>query len=258
MYLTIQPQENERRERTAELFRRAQLSNDQGAQQQLIYREIAMVNLGVAESIAHRYRNRGERIEDLEQVAYLGLMKAVHGFDPDRGKDFLSYAVPTISGELKRHFRDHCWWVRPPRRIQELQGRIAGVASRLTQDLGRQPQAEEYAAYLDVSVDDVNEALSADGCFTPSSLDIPTGADNGGVVSDLIGVSDRDLDRAELHVALGPLVRELDERDRQVVAMRFYRGWTQQQIAEHVGITQTQVSRVLRRILQRLRRQLAA
>lgn len=245
----------DRRQQTAELFRKAQ-STSNPREQREIRNQVTLVNLGVAQALAHRYRGRSESDEDLEQVAYVGLLKAADGFDPDRGKDFLSYAVPTISGELKRHFRDQCWWVRPPRRVQELQARIAGSADRLTQDLGRPPRPEEYADELGIAVDDVREALSADGCFTPSSLDAPTGPSTDTVLGDLLGEVDPDLRRSEIHTALAPLVRELPERDRQVIALRFYHDWTQEQIARSLGVTQTQVSRVLRRILQDLRRSL--
>lgn len=247
----------DRRRRTAELFREAQRTTSPRTQQ-VIRREVTLVNLGVAQAIAHRYRGRSEPDEDLEQVAYVGLVKAADGFDPDRGKDFLSYAVPTISGELKRHFRDHCWWVRPPRRVQELQARIAGCADRLTQDLGRPPRPEEYADDLGVAVHDVREALSADGCFAPSSLDAPTGQGTGTALADLIGETDPDLRRAEIHAALVPLVRNLPERDRRVIALRYYHDWTQEQIARSLGVTQTQVSRVLRRILEDLRHDLVS
>lgn len=242
----------DRRQRTAELFREAELTSSPDRQRE-IRNQVTMVNAGVAQALAHRYRGRSEPDDDLEQVAYVGLVKAAEGFDPKRGKDFLSYAVPTISGELKRHFRDHCWWVRPPRRVQELQARIAGCTDKLTQDLGRPPTPDEYAEELGIPVDDVSEALSADGCFTPSSLDAPTGPATGTVLADLIGEADPDLRRSEVHAMLAPLVRELPERDRQVIALRFYHDWTQEQIARSLGVTQTQVSRVLRRILQDLR-----
>lgn len=248
---------SDRRQRTAELFRQVTHADDPREERE-IRQQVTLVNIGVAQALAHRYRGRSEADEDLEQVAYVGLVKAADGFDPDRGKDFLSYAVPTISGELKRHFRDHCWWVRPPRRVQELQARIAGCSDQLTQDLGRPPRLDEYADHLDVTETDVREARSADGCFTPSSLDAPTGPESGTVLSDLIGEPDPELGRAEIHAALAPLVRDLSERDRQVIALRFYHDWTQEQIARSLGITQTQVSRVLRRILHALQQQIAA
>lgn len=246
----------DRRQRTAELFRQAQRSDDPLKQKQIRH-EVTMVNMGVAEAIAHRYRGRSEPDDDLVQVAYVGLVKAADGFDPDRGKDFLSYAVPTISGELKRHFRDHCWWVRPPRRLQELQARIARSSDRLTQDLGRPPRPEEYADELGVPVDDVREALSADGCFSPTSLDSTVTPTSDQSLSDMLGDIDPDIRRAEIHAALAPLISDLPERDRRVIALRYYHDWTQEQIAQSLGVTQTQVSRVLRRILQRLRKSLS-
>ena len=123
--------------------------------------------------MAARYRNRGIELEDLQQVALLGLTKAAHRFDPDLGHDFMSFAVPTIRGELRRHFRDLGWVVRPPRRVQELQSRISRAQAQLEQALGRSPRPSELASHLEVDLDDVVEALAADGCFTPTSLDTP-------------------------------------------------------------------------------------
>jgi len=213
-------------------------------------------NAGVARSMAARYRNRGIDLADLEQVALLGLTKAAQRFDPDAGHDFLSFAVPTVRGELRRHFRDSGWMIRPPRRVQDLQARIASAQEELESQLGRSPRPTEVAAHLGEELDDVVEALAADGCFTPTSLDANIG-DGTSSLGDLIGYDDRSMRAAEARIVLEPVIRMLSERDRRIVQLRFYEERTQQEIAEDVGLTQAQVSRVLSRILDELRTLLA-
>lgn len=209
-------------------------------------------NMAIARSMASRYRNRGIDLDDLEQVALLGLTKAAQRFDPDAGHDFLSYAVPTVRGELRRHFRDAGWVVRPPRRVQELQRRISRAQRELEARLGRSPRPSELAAHLEEELADVVEALSADGCFTPTSLDGTVG-DGTSTLGDLIGSDDRDIESAEARVVLSPVVGLLSDRDRRIVRLRFVDECTQQEIAEDIGLTQAQVSRVLTRILAELR-----
>lgn len=214
--------------------------------------QLIEANAGVARSMASRYRNRGIDLDDLEQVALLGLTKAAQRFDPDAGHDFLSYAVPTIRGELRRHFRDSGWMVRPPRRVQELQARISRAQHELEPRLGRSPRPSEVAAHLGEELDAVVEALTADGCFMPTSLDGPVG-DGTSSLGDLLGQQDRAIESAEARVVLAPVVRRLSERDRRILQLRFVEERTQQEIAEAVGLTQAQVSRVLTRILGNLR-----
>lgn len=213
-------------------------------------------HLAVARSMAARYRNRGIDLDDLEQVALLGLTKAARRFDGEAGHDFLSYAVPTVRGELRRHFRDAGWTIRPPRRIQELQARIAGAQEELGGRLGRSPRPTEIAAHLGAGLDDVVEALGADGCFTPTSLDVPVG-EGGSPLGELMGGEDRDIAQAEARIVLSPVVSMLSDRDRRILRLRFYEERTQQEIADSVGLTQAQVSRVLTRILKDLRAELA-
>ena len=213
-------------------------------------------NVGVARSMASRYRNRGIDLDDLEQVALLGLTKAAQRFDPEAGHDFLSFAVPTIRGELRRHFRDAGWMVRPPRRVQDLQARISRAQGELESRLARSPRPSEVAEHLDVPVDDVVEALTADGCFTPTSLDGPVG-DGSSSLGDLLGFDDHATEAAEARIVLEPLVGRLSPRDRRILKMRFVDECTQQEIAETIGLTQAQVSRVLTRILAGLRADLA-
>jgi len=217
-----------------------------------------LLNVEVAESIVMRYRNRGVPVEDLVQVACLGLVKAVRGFDPDKSDHFLSYAAPTILGEVKRFFRDSAWTVRPPRRIQELQAEISAASAELMHRHGGVPTPQEIAAQLQIDVAEVNEALAADGCFAPRSLDRPSasGGDDGPSLADILGDDDTGFARAEAVVALRPLCRALSERDRRIIYLRFFREWTQARIAAEFGVTQMQISRLLTRILKQLRSQL--
>lgn len=214
--------------------------------------DLIEANLAMARSIARRYRNRGIDLDDLEQVALLGLTKAARRFDPDAGHDFMSYAVPTVRGEIRRHFRDAGWMVRPPRRIQDLQARIAGAQEELEARLGRSPRPSEIAVQLGEELADVVEALAADGCFTPTSLDM-TAADGSSTLGELLGGEDADLASAEARIMLAPVVAHLSARDRRILQLRFYDVRTQQEIAEDVGLTQAQVSRVISRILAQLR-----
>lgn len=218
--------------------------------------QVVMLNIEVAESIVLRYRNRGIAQEDLVQIACLGLVKAAQGYDPDKSDSFLGYAVPTIRGEVKRFFRDNAWVVRPPRRIQELQSQITGARADLAQCTGHEPTPDEIAAVLDVPVDDINEAMTADGCYTPSSLDRTTGDDDAPALWGLLGADDHGYDRAEALVVLRPLCAKLSARDRRILYLRFFHEWTQAKIAAEFGVTQMQVSRLLARILKQLRDQL--
>ena len=218
--------------------------------------EVVVLNMGVARAIAHRYRQRGLAEEDLVQAAYVGLVKAVKGFDPGHERDFLSYAVPTVTGEVKRYFRDFGWTVRPPRRVQEMQGQIAKLSAELTHKLGRSPKPSEIAHHAGIDVEQVIEALAADGAFTPASLDVPVGEDGAATLGDLMPDEDADFGSAEARVMLGPAVRSLAPRDRRILELRFFEGWTQEQIARDIGVTQMQVSRLLSRILKDLRAEL--
>jgi len=247
--------DSDRSETTARLLREISSTLDPEVQR-LLREEVVMVNMVVARAIAQRYNKRGLHLDDLVQVAYMGLVKAVNGFDPSHDRDFLSYAVPTVSGEVKRFFRDFGWTVRPPRRIQELQSRISRISTDLAQELGRSPRPREVALALGVDVEEVIEALAADGAFTPSSLDVPIGPESSSTLGDLVRDEGGELLSAEARVMLGPAVRRLGERDRRIVELRFFEGWTQEQIAQEIGVTQMQVSRLLSRILHTLREQI--
>ena len=210
----------------------------------------------VACRLARHYSGRGIPVSDLEQVAYMGLTAAARRFDPSHGRDFLAFAVPTIKGELRKCFRDAGWVVRPPRRLQELQARVWAAEGDLVQSLGRSPTARELAAHLEVEEDDVIEVLGMEGCFAPDSLDMPLGDRDSATFADLQGAVDPGFELSEARVTLGPVMRRLGERDRRILELRFFHGWTQQQIGDEIGVTQMQVSRLLSRILRDLRNEL--
>jgi RNA polymerase sigma-B factor len=247
----------QRRARTARALAAAAVTRSSRRRDQL-EDYVIRLNMDVARSVASRYFERGIEQEDLLQVAYVALTRAARDFDPDRQQDFLSYAVPTIRGEIKKHFRDRGWTVRPPRRIQELQGGIQRAQGELSQRLGRSPRPSEIAKALDADLDDVVEAMSADGCFTPSSLDQPAKGEDGSsaAVCELLGENDAAQPAAEARVTLAPVVRQLKERDRRILYMRFFEDRTQQEIADEIGVTQMQVSRLLGRIMRELHTQL--
>jgi RNA polymerase sigma-B factor len=248
--------EVDRSQITARLLAQIAETTDE-VEQKRLRDEIVVLNMAVARAIASRYRDRGIAKDDLLQAAYVGLVKAVQGFDPTYERDFLSYAVPTVTGEVKRYFRDFGWTVRPPRRIQELQAQISRASNELSQSLHRSPKPREVAEFLEIDVDSVIEALAADGCFTPASLDVPVGEDGSGSLGELLGGEDADLGRAEARILLGPAVRKLKERDRRIIELRFFHGWSQEQIGQDIGVTQMQVSRLLSRILSELRHSIA-
>lgn len=245
----------ERIQRTNELLRRARKLT--GSRRQELLDEAIQLNVPVARSIAHQFQHRGEPAEDLEQVAFLGLTKAVRGFDPDKGDEFLAYAVPTITGEVKRYFRDAAWTVRPPRRIQDLQAEITPAIEALSQLHAGAPTAGQIADHLGREESEVIEALACGGCFTPSSIDDrgPTG--DGYQVLDRLGESEAGFQRAEAVAMLATACRELKERDRRILYLRFFKDWTQEQIAADLGVTQMQVSRLLNRIMRNLRERIA-
>jgi RNA polymerase sigma-B factor len=245
----------ERSERTAELIAEAHSCDDEDRKRELLD-EVIVINRGVAEAVASRYRGRGVSQDDLVQVAYEGLTKAVRRFDPGTRNDLLTYAVPTIRGEVMRHFRDHGWSVRPPRRVQELQWRVNQCIERLEHELGREPRDAEVIDELGIDETDFREAIEAFGCFQPTSLDQPVRADATSSLGDLIPDASEAQSRADARVTLAPVVRRLSERDRRILHLRFFEDLTQAEIGEDLGVTQMQVSRLLSRILGTLREDL--
>ncbi|UUZ58082.1 sigma-70 family RNA polymerase sigma factor [Nocardioides sp. B-3] len=200
---------------------------------------------------ARRYEGRGIEIEDLRQVASLGPVKAVRGYDPAKATDFLSFAVPTIRGELRRWFRDRGWMVRPPRPVRDLQAGISAAQDTLLRELGRTARPSELAAHLSVDVGQVIEAVSASGLFTVDSLDVKLAG--GHSPYDQLSGPETGFASAEARVVLGPLVRELSQRERRIPELRFFRGASRAEIGEQLGITRAQVSRLLSSICRRLR-----
>ncbi|RTL68530.1 MAG: SigB/SigF/SigG family RNA polymerase sigma factor [Pseudonocardiaceae bacterium] len=212
-------------------------------------------HLPVVAHIARRFAGRGEPVDDLEQAGTVGLINAVDRFDPGRGVDFLSYAVPTITGEVRRHFRDRTWSMRVPRRLKELQSAINGAVGALAQDLGRAPRPTEIAEHLDLPVEDVISGLEARQVYRSTSLDeLVAGSESQ--IADTLGVADAELEKVDYRQTLAPLLDELPTRERTIVVLRFFAGMTQTQIADEVGISQMHVSRLLARTLARLRRRM--
>lgn len=242
---------DERKARTAELL--AQAREASGAERDALLEQVIVINIPVARTLAARYRNRGQSQDELEQVACLALTRAVQSFDPNLGDDLLVFAVPTILGELKRHFRSASWVVRPPRRVQEIRPRITAMEAELTQELGRPPSLEELAEAVDAPVDEVEEAMACGDLAHASSLDEPV-SETGSSLADLLPTAEPGFEHSEAVVLLGPACRKLKPRDRWILQMRFYEQMTQQQIADELGVTQVQVSRLLQRIFTDLRR----
>ncbi len=217
--------------------------------------DVVMLNAGLAESVAARYRGRGVDPDDLSQVAYLGLVKAVHGFTIEKNSEFVSYAVPTIRGEVKRHFRDAAWTVRPPRRTQELHAAIAIAEPVLVQQLHRAPTDDELAEEIGADPEEITAAQSAAdaGCFAPLSLDAPAAHGATGAVHELLGGPDSDYERVERLMLLQPLIAQLKNRERRILELRFEQEWSQERIGAELGVSQMQISRLLREILDKLR-----
>jgi RNA polymerase sigma-B factor len=250
---------DEVRARTTRSYLVRALVTTNAAARDRFLKKAVLTNLTVADRLALRYAGRGIPTQDLTQVARLALLKAVHRFDPDAGFDFHSYAVPTIVGELKRHFRDLGWAVRPPRPVQELRPRISSAVSTLSQTLGRTPTRRDVADYLSVKEAAVAEALTADGCFIPASLDRLAGGEVGSdsAWGASLGRDDPDLARLETRLTLSPCLRMLSDRDRLVLRLRFCEGLTQGDIGRRLGVSQMHVSRTLARILLQLKDELA-
>jgi RNA polymerase sigma-B factor len=238
------------------LFERYHRSGDPLAREELIRR-----CLPLARSLAGRYTRAGESLDDLVQVANIGLIKAVDRFDPTRGIAFSSFAVPSILGELKRHFRDHGWAARVPRPLQERVLKVNASNERLASRLGRAPRPREVAADTGLSVEEVLEALEAGTAFDAMSLDAPLsrGQDDGGATyADAVGALDGRLEMIEYRSVVAATIRALPEREREVLVLRFAEDMTQSEIATRIGISQMHVSRLIRRAIQRLQAVAAA
>jgi len=213
--------------------------------------------LPLARHLAQRFHGRGEPLDDLVQIATVGLIKAIDRFDPEYGNDFAAYAVPTIVGEIKRHFRDRTWDIRVPRRLQELKLDINEATATLAQRLGRSPTITDIAGYLQRSEEDIIEGLEGARAYSAVSLQTLVGAGiDGTELGDLFGQDDPDLALAEFRASLGPALDALSPREQHIIILRFFGNLTQTQIADRVGISQMHVSRLLARSLATLRGQL--
>ena len=215
--------------------------------------ELAKEFLPLAEYFARRFSGRGEPVDDLTQTASLGLLNAIDRFDPERGVPFSTYAAATIVGELKRHFRDRGWALRVPRNVQETAILVNRTVSTLWQDLGRAPTVAEIASSADITEDDVLQALDALQAYTTDSLDAPTGDSSSSAVES-IGGEDRSFQLSEDWLSLAPALRDLPERERMILYLRFFEGKTQTEIAEEMGISQMHVSRLVSQSLEKLRK----
>lgn len=214
--------------------------------------ELVEEHAGFAEYLARRFVNRGEPFDDLRQVALLGLVKAVERFDPDRGVNFTSFAAPTITGEIKRHFRDKTWAIRVPRSLQELKAQIERCRGQLGHELGRSPTIPELAETLGVTEEAVIEGLEAAGAYRSASLDASTSGEEGLPLAEQVHDEIDESDEADDRAVVRELLAELPIRERRIVYLRFFEGLTQAEIADQVGISQMHVSRLLARSLEDL------
>lgn len=236
------------KERTRELFRRYKLEGDEDAREQLILNHLNLVRF-----LAAKFKNKGEPLDDLIQVGTVGLIKAIDRFDISRDLEFTTYATPTILGEIKRHFRDKGWSVRVPRRLQELSAKVNKATDELTKDLQRSPSVAEIAEHLDVSVDEVLEAMESSSAY--SSVPLEAGSrddDDAPAVIDRYASEDAGLGTADDRMVIEDTIRDFSPREQDVIRMRFVEGLTQVEIAERLGVSQVQVSRLLRRTLKKI------
>ncbi|MBB5917286.1 RNA polymerase sigma-B factor [Nocardia transvalensis] len=227
------------------------------AEREALREKIIGLCLPLADHIARRFSGRGENFDDLLQVARVGLVQAVDRFDVTKGSSFLSFAVPTIMGEVRRHFRDNTWAVRVPRRTKEIQQSVRTTVDEIAQRTGRLPKAREIAAALEIDLVEVTQALIAGNAYQTSSLEAATGGDEGQnaplSLREALGEEEPEYERVDEYLAVEPLIAELPERERRILIMRFFEGRTQTQIADALGVSQMHVSRILTRTLTWLR-----
>jgi len=237
-----------------ELFERLSELPPGDAERLRIRSELVELHLPLVEYLARRFRNRGEWLDDLTQVATIGLIKSIDRFDLERGVEFSTYATPTIVGEIKRHFRDKGWAVRVPRRLQELKLALAKAIGELAQNLGRAPTVGELAEHLQMSEEEVLEGLESANAYSTVSLDAPdSGDEDAPAVAESLGMVDEALEGVEYRESLKPLLEQLPPREKRILLLRFFGNMTQSQIATELGISQMHVSRLLARTLAQLR-----
>ncbi|MDT0475821.1 SigB/SigF/SigG family RNA polymerase sigma factor [Streptomyces sp. DSM 41014] len=243
---------------TAAAFERL-VALPEGPARRALRDELVGAWLPMAERIARRFRGRGESYEDLCQVAALGLVKAVDGYDPVRGHAFESYAVPTVTGEIKRHFRDHLWTLHVPRRVQDLRNRVRKAAKELAQTTpGRPPTVAEIAARAQLTESEVRTGMEALECFTALSLDAEVLGTDGYCLGDGLGSLDPGYDVVVDRVTVMPCLNRLPEREQTILYLRFFHGMTQQGIADQLGVSQMHVSRLLNRCFAEVREEVLA
>ena len=236
------------KDRTRELFRQYKATGDPEVRDQLIVSHLNLVRF-----LASKFKNRGEPLDDLIQVGTIGLIKAIDRFDPSRGLEFTTYATPTILGEIKRHFRDKGWSVRVPRRLQELSAKVNQANDELTNELSRSPSVEEIAKRVGASVDDVLEAMESSSAYSSVPLEGGGSSDDDDAPSVIDHyATDEDLAASDDRIVLEDAIRDFSPREKDVIRMRFFEGMTQVEIAQRLGISQVQVSRLLRRTLRRV------
>jgi RNA polymerase sigma-B factor len=257
--VVISPQRDQRvadRARTRELFGELAAAPDDLRRRQ-IRDQLVEMHLPLVEYLARRFRNRGEPLDDLIQVATIGLIKSIDRFDLGRGVEFSTYATPTIVGEIKRHFRDKGWAIRVPRRLQEMKLSLNKATAELSQRNGRAPTVAELAKYLELTEEDVLEGLESANAYSAISLDAPDLADEDSpAVSASLGAYDEALEGVVYRESLKPLLEKLPPREKNILMLRFFANMTQSQIATDLGISQMHVSRLLARTLAGLRESL--
>jgi RNA polymerase sigma-B factor len=242
------------RTQARELFERLCTLPSDDPERARIRATLVELHLPLVEYLARRFRNRGEWLDDLTQVATIGLIKSIDRFDLERGVEFSTYATPTIVGEIKRHFRDKGWAVRVPRRLQELKLSLTKAIGDLAQREGRAPTVSELAAHLQMSEEEVLEGLESANAYSTVSLDAPdSGDEDAPAVADSLGMIDDALEGVEYRESLKPLLERLPPREKKILLLRFFGNMTQSQIAAELGISQMHVSRLLARTLAQLR-----
>ena len=239
------------RDEDRDLLRRYHEEGDVAARERLVRRHLPLV-----QSLARRYANRGESLEDIEQVGAIGLLKAIDRFDIERNVSLATYATPNVVGEIKRHFRDKGWAIRVPRALQELNAKLSTTIDGLTAKLGHSPSIAEIAHELEASPEEVLEALDVGSAYSTLSLSVPTGAEDDGDPLESIGGEDENFERTEERASLAPALAHLPSREREILRMRFEEELPQTQIAERVGLSQMHVSRLIRKALATMRDEL--
>jgi RNA polymerase sigma-B factor len=242
------------RSKARELFERLTVLPADDPERARIRATLVELHLPLVEYLARRFRNRGEWLDDLTQVATIGLIKSIDRFDLERGVEFSTYATPTIVGEIKRHFRDKGWAVRVPRRLQELKLSLTKAVGELAQREGRAPTVSELATHLQMTEEEVLEGLESANAYSTVSLDAPdSGDEDAPAVADSLGMIDEALEGVEYRESLKPLLERLPPREKKILLLRFFGNMTQSQIAAELGISQMHVSRLLARTLAQLR-----